>query len=267
MTVRVIACLLIAGSGLMAQSMATPEEAIRAMVTAMYMNDVAAYEKVTLPHPQRGRLTAGGRRNEDKLRQLKEDPAGLQIKQKRPFLFQGKEVAAGKAPVGTTGLFMVAHYGSPMVVPVVKKDDGWKIDLRWWMAMMQLATAPGPPPKDSPDFAIKSMLFEMLGLKRATAAAYLTDAKAIDVLFLGAPRQREPSGVLEASVAEMPLVEVGPGEFFVMPSGKVVEGIVPTADRKVIVGLFGPSEMVFVVERVKNVWKIVAEPYFVILNG
>jgi hypothetical protein len=96
-----------------------------------------------------------------------------------------------------------------MVVPVVKKDDGWKIDLRWWVAMMQLATAQGPPPKDSPDFAIKSMLFEMLGLKRTTAATYLTDPKAIDVLFLGAPRQREPSGVLEASVAEMPLVEVG----------------------------------------------------------
>jgi len=269
MTVRVIACLLIAGSGLLAQSMATPEEAIRAMVTAMYMNDVAAYERVTLPHPQRARLTAGGRRNEDKLRQLKENPGGLQIKMKRPLLFQGKEVqpAAGKYPTGTTGLYMVAHYSSPMVVPVVRKDDGWKIDLRWWLAMMTIANSQEPPPKDSPDFAIKSMLFEMLGLKRTTAAAYLTDPKAIELLFIAAPSQREPSGVLEASVAEMPLVEVGPGEFFVTPSGKVIEGIVPTTDRKVIVGLFGPSEMVFVVERVKNAWKIVAEPYFVILNG
>ena len=137
------------------------------MVTAMYANDVAAYEKVTLPHPQRSTLTAGGRRNDDKLRQLKEDPGGLQIKAQRPLLFQGQEVPATKSPVDTTGLFQVAHYGSPMVVPVIHKADGWKVDLRWWIALMELANSNGPPQKDSPAFAIKSMLFEMLALKRA----------------------------------------------------------------------------------------------------
>ena len=161
---------------------------------------------------------------------------------------------------------MVAHYGSPMVMPVVRKEDGWKIDLRWAIAMIEISRAAGPPPKDSPDFAIKSMLFEMLALKRDTAAKYLVDPKTIDVLFAGAPRQREPSGVLEASVAEMPLVEVGPGEFYVLPGGKIVEGVTG-ADRKVIVGQFGPSEMVFVVQKAGSAWKIVAEPYFAILNG
>jgi len=46
----------------------------------------------------------------------------------------------------------------------------------------------------------------------------------------------------------------------------VIEGIAPAADRKVIVGLFGPNEMVFVVQRFKSAWKIVAEPYFAILS-
>ena len=247
----------------------TPEAAIRAMVTAMYSNDVAGYEKVTLPHPQRGQLTAGGRRNDDKLRQLKEDPDGLQIKAQRPLLFQGKEAAAaanGQYPVGTTGVYMVAHYGSPMIVPVVRTSDGWKIDLRWWVEMMRVATSQGPPPKDSPEFAIKSMLFDMLALNRAKAATYLADPKTIDTLFLGAPRQREPSGVLESSAAGMPLVEVGPGEFFLLPSGNVIEGLAPGGTRKVIVGLFGPSEMVFVVQKAGAGWKIVAEPYFGIVN-
>ena len=236
------------------------------MVTAMYANDVAAYDRVTLPHPKRAMLTAGGRRNDDKLRQLKEDPGGLRITPQRPFLFQGKEIDLAKAPVGTTGLFMVAHYGSPMVVPVVRKEDGWKIDLRWWIGMMEVATTQGPPPKDSPDFAIKSMLFEMLALKRSSASSFLTDPKGIDILFTAAPRQREPSGVLESSVAGMALVDAGPGEFFVLPSGNVIEGVKPGGDRRVIVGLFGPSEMVFVVEKAKSGWKIVAEPYFGILN-
>jgi hypothetical protein len=46
----------------------------------------------------------------------------------------------------------------------------------------------------------------------------------LDLLWTDAPRYREPSGVLEASVIEMPLVEIGAGEFVEMPSGRVVEG-------------------------------------------
>ena len=249
-----------------AQAAATPDAAIRALMTAIYAADTAAFERVTLPHPKRAMLTARSSRNEDKLRQLKDDPSGLQIKQQRPYLFQGKEIELAKAPIGTTGLFMVAHYGSPMIVPVVRKDDGWKIDVRWWIGMMEVATTQGPPPKDSSDFALKSMLFEMLALKRTTAATYLTDPKAVEVLFIGAPRQREPSGVLEASVAEMALVDALPGEYYVLPNGKIVEGMTPTATKKVVAGLFGPSEIVFVVEKAKGGWKVVAEPYFGILN-
>ena len=68
------------------------------------------------------------------------------------------------------------------------------------------------PAKDSPEFAIKSLLMSMLQLDRGTAVRYITDAKGMDLLFAGAPRQREPSGVMEASVAEMPIVELEPGE-------------------------------------------------------
>ena len=60
---------------------------------------------------------------------------------------------------------------------------------------------------------------------------------------------REPSGVLEASAMEMPLVEVGTGEFYRLPSGRVVEGSA-AADRRVFVGQFGPVEIPFVLRRV-----------------
>jgi hypothetical protein len=56
----------------------------------------------------------------------------------------------------------------------------------------------------------------------------------MNLLFEGAPRQRAPSGVLDATVFEMPLVEIEPDEFAPTPTGKMVEGV-RAPDRKVFV--------------------------------
>jgi hypothetical protein len=244
----------------------SPEAVIRAMVMAMYANDVAAYNRVTLPHPLRERLTTGGRVNQSKLDQLKEDPSSLQIKARRPPLFRGEEAKAdgsGTYPVGTTALYSVAHGGGPMIVPLVRREEGWKVDLRWWIAMMELATG-GEPAPGSPDRAIRSLLAAMLSLDRSAAARFAVPGADMSVLFDGAPRQREPSGVLDAAVFEMPLVEIAPGEFGVRANGKVVEGSA-APDRKVLVGLFGPIEIPFVVRHVEAAWRVEADPFFMLM--
>lgn len=240
-----------------------PEHVIRAMVVAMYSNDVAGYNRVTLPHPMRARLTEGGQRNEEKLKALEEHPQGLQIIPQRPPVFRGEPVSAdakGDYPVGTSALYMVAHGGSPMVVTVVRRVDGWKVDLRWWIALMELASG-REPAQDSPDTAIRSLLAAMLRLDREAASRHVATGADMELLFADAPRQREPSGVLDAAVFEMPLVEIEPGEFARTPGGKVVEGS-STADRKVLVGQFGPIEIAFVVTRAGSDWRVAAEPYF-----
>jgi hypothetical protein len=157
---------------------------------------------------------------------------------------------------------MVADQGSPMVVPMVKRADGWKVDVRWWIAGQQMTISSVPPAAEH--LAIRSLLAAMLELNRNRAARVLTDPRGLELLFAGAPRSREPSGVLDAAVSEMPLVEVGAGEFYTMPTGRLVEGG-STDTRKVIVGLFGPIEMPFVVTRVGNAWRVEAEPYFVLM--
>ena len=243
-----------------------PEDVIRAMVMAMYANDVAAYNRVTIPHPLRERLTTGGRVNQSKLDQLKDDPDSLQIKERRPPLYRGEEAktdASGDYPVGTTALYRVAHGGGPMIVPLVRREDGWKVDLRWWIAMMELATGRQPAP-DSPDRAIRSLLAAMLSLDRAAAAKFAVPGADMEVLFDGAPRQREPSGVLDATVFEMPLVEIEPGEYALRANGTVVEGT-RAPDHKVLVGLFGPIEIPFVVRRVESAWRVEADPFFMLM--
>ena len=106
-----------------AQSLDDPEPVIRALVLAMYSGDVPSFEKLKLPHPQRSRLTAGARSSPDKLAQLKEYPAGLQVRKMRPLLALGKPVEPardGRFPIGTTGLYVVAHGGGPMTMRVVR---------------------------------------------------------------------------------------------------------------------------------------------------
>lgn len=266
LAIAVMTVGLFANSATAQSTVDTPDQTIRLLVRAIYANDVAAYEQLSLPHPRRARLTEGGRVNEDKLRQLREDPGGLQIRAVHPIQFQGKNAsrdAQGHYPVGATGHYVVAHYGSPTVFRLVRQPDGWRVDLRWWIAMTERASG-RETPRDSADGVIRSLLSAMIRLNRQAAAALLVDRKNVDVLFAGAPTQREPSGVLEATANEMPLVEIEPGDFYRTPSGRVIEGV-KADDRKVVVGWFGPFELPFALQRIDGQWRVDAEPYFALL--
>ena len=265
--VVILSALILAGPAAAQGEREGPEQVIRALVTAIYRNDVPSYNRLTIPHPMRSRLTSGGRVNQERLDALKEDPGGLQIIPKRPPMLRGEKAEAdakGDYPVGTTALFVVAHGRGPMVVTLARRADGWKVDLRWWIAVTELASG-REPSHDSPEFAIRSLLEAMLRLDRATASRFTAPGADMNLLFDGAPRQREPSGVLDAAVFEMPLVELEPGEFTRTPTGKVVEGT-QSADRKVMLGQFGPVEIPFVVRRVETEWRVDAEPYFILMN-
>jgi hypothetical protein len=252
-------CLLLP-LAVLAQRTGGPESAIRELFAAIYANDVDAYNRITLPDPARSKLTVGGRSNPDKLRQLRDDPDSLQIKALRPLLTKGVPIAdVSRAGEGTTGLYMTAHGGSPMVVALVRTADGWKVDVRWWLAMIDLQTA--PPARGTPAFAARALTGAMIQLDRKNAERFAVPGASLDVLFAGAPRQREPSGQFDALAMEMPIVELKPGEFATLADGRVVEST-SEADRKVLVGWFGPVEVPFVVRRVASEWRVEPPPFF-----
>jgi hypothetical protein len=243
-----------------------PESVIRSLFTAMYSNDVQAYNAITVPAPGRNRLTTGGTVNASKLDQLRENPEGLQMRELRPFLFRGKEAepdTRGEWPDGTTALYMAAHYSSPMAVRLVKQRDGWKVDVRWWVAMADLGDGVTPA-KGTAAFAARALTSALIRLDRKAAASFVATRDNVNLLFVGAPSQREPSGQLDALAMEMPIVELGPGEFAVMPTGRIVEGTSQT-DVKTLVGMFGPVELPFIVRKINGDWKVEAEPYFALL--
>jgi hypothetical protein len=263
-----LAAALIAATSATAQKpVDSAEPVIRSFVRAMYSNDVVAFKRLTLPNPRIGALTTGGRVNQDALRELNEDPGGLQLKMKRPFEYRGvaaKPDAAGKYPIGTTAVYVVAHHRSPIVMVVQKQSDGWKVDPRWWIGMVDLAAEHGPAPGTAA-YSARALLSALISMDRKEVLRYTRSPADIEILFDGAPSQREPSGVLDALAMEMPIVELSGGEFRVLPMGQVVEGT-SAPDVKVLLGMFGSVEIPFVVRRIGKDWKVDPQPYFALIN-
>jgi hypothetical protein len=268
---RTFACLGALGlcmlTGIAASPPTVPEGAVRGFITALAMHDAQAFAKAVRPDPRAGRFLNPQPLTPDQQADAARRLETLQVRRTEEVLLRGKPVeadAAGDYPVGSIGRFLASGGGGPMVVTIVREPDGWKIDLRWWLAMLDMSSA-GSPQEGSPDHAIRSLLLALLALERDEASRFVAPGGDMNVLFAGAPRYREPSGVLEATTMEMPLVEIGPGEFCRMPSGRVVEGSA-AAGRKVIVGQFGPVEMPFVLRRVEAGWRVEAEPYYELIN-
>jgi hypothetical protein len=244
-----------------------PERAVREFIRALAMHDTQAYSRAIRPDPRASRFINPQPLTSDGQMEAARRLETLQVSRRDDVLLRGKPVdvdAQGDYPVGSVGRFVASGNGGPAVVTLVREADGWKVDLRWWLAMLDMANGQ-PPAAGSPDQAIRSLTLALIALDRNEALRFVTPGAEISVLFAGAPPVREPSGVLEATAMEMPLVEVRPGEFYRMPSGRVVEGAT-AVDRKVIVGQFGPVEMPFALRRIGGAWRVEAEPYFLLIN-
>jgi hypothetical protein len=244
-----------------------PERAVRDFITALAMHDTQAFARAIRPDPRASRFINPRPLTPDEREEAARRLETLQVRPTDDVLLRGEPVkpdSQGDYPVGTAAHFVASGNGGPALVTLVREPAGWKVDMRWWLAMLDMANAP-PPAAGSPDHTIRSLLLALIGLNRNEALRYAVPGADVNLLFAGAPSVREPSGVLEASAMEMPLVEVGTGEFYRLPSGRVVEGST-AADRKVFVGQFGPVEIPFVLRRVGNAWRVEAEPYFLLIN-
>lgn len=244
-----------------------PEPVMRAAIQAMLTGDSQGLEKYTLPNPQQSLLLARNPPVGDEQKILVDEIERVQFRQVQGYRLNGHFLQPNPAnfPPGTTARFMAPVRGTLMVISVVKTVEGWKVDLRWWIELMALARRDSIS-KDSPEYVVKSFLLALLRLNKTEARKFVTSDTDINRVFADAPPYAEPSDQLPMLTIEMPLVEARPDESYPLPSGRVAQGSDRPEERKLLVGLFGPTEMVFEVVNVKNEWKVVGQSYFRQLN-
>jgi hypothetical protein len=244
----------------------SPEPVIRAFYRAVLSGDVAAYHTVIVVDALADKFLPREAPPPEKSREIAMASMDFSIRQTQPFRAHGTEVrvdATGHYPVGTTTRYLANFPRSLTVVTVVRHADGWKVDLRWWEALA--TTTEDGPPADSAEYAVKTLTAALVTLQRAEAKKVIVPGGALEVLFAGAPSAPEPSDQMISLVGEMPVVEIGPGEFVSMPSGTIVEGV-SDPEKKVLVGLYGPHELPFVVQKIGAEWRVGVEPYFSVIE-
>lgn len=244
----------------------SPEPVIRAFYRAILSGDVSAYHKVIVMDPLADKFLPREAPSPERTREIAMDSREFSLRQTQPFRTRGRDVgvdATGRYPVGTTARYLANFPNSLTIVTLVRKPDGWRVDMRWWEALVTLAQA-GPAP-GSPEHVVKTLTAALVMLRRDEAKKAIVPDGKLEVLFAGAPPAPEPSDQMLSLVGEMPVVEIGPGEFVQMPSGAVVEGVRDPV-KKVLVGLYGPRELPFVVEKVGAEWRVAVEPYFAVLE-
>ncbi len=119
----------------------SPEPLIRAFYRAVLSGDAAAFHKVIVVDPLADRFLPRDAPSPEKSHEIAMESMDFSMRQTQPFRAHGKEVgvdAAGHYPVGTTSRYLANFPNSLTVVTVVRKADGWKVDLRWWEALATL---------------------------------------------------------------------------------------------------------------------------------
>ena len=244
-----------------------PEVVVRVFLRAAKSHDAARFNAMVFPQGAGAILISSEPVPNDKLKEIETEASLVKLRQVQPFRLLGVAASRGPGgdyPDGTTTRYLTLESNST-VVSLVKKEGRWLVDVRWWLKLREMALRDEKTRLDEKELVIKKFLLKLLRLNRRDVARSLVPGADIEIAFEGAPRVPEPSDVLPSLAMEMPLVEADVDEVYPLLSGKLVKRNA-AGDETVMVGLYGPFEMVFLLRKIEKEWRIVPEPYYRILN-
>lgn len=256
--------LILPGAGTPAED---PESVVRVFLRAAKSHDTARFNAMVFPQGAGAALISSEPVPKEKLKEIESEASSVKLRQVQPFRLLGVSASRGAGdeyPEGTTTRYLTLESDST-VVSLVKKEGRWLVDVRWWLKLKEMALRDEKIRLDEKELLIKKFLLNLLRLDRRAVIKGLVPGAKVDIAFEGAPQVPEPSDVLPSLAVEMPLVEADPDEVYPLLSGKLVKRSA-AGDETVMVGLFGPFEMVFLLRRIEKEWRIVPEPYYRILN-
>lgn len=243
-----------------------PREAARVFLYALYANDSAAFRRAIVPEPGSEVMLGADRISPAGLTRLRAEVAAVRLSTGAPLAYEGAPArpnADGTYPIGTRGTLVTGFRGTPMVVPVVRTDDGWKVDVRFWLAMIREARS--QPDESSPELRAKAFLCYSLANQPeelAPLSATPIDARA---LMKGYDLRAGDLDQVLSLCGEMPVVRARPGETVRVGASLVTAR--DGGDTLVLIGLMGQVEVPFLLRRVSGEWKVAPQPYFQMLRA
>src|SRR5687767_3241 len=102
------------------------EQAARDFLYALYANDAAAVQRRILPGDDATPLIGRQNFTQAQLERLREEISRLPL-----------HVGAQPSPDGAKMVYRTQYRGVGMVVPLQRTSDGWKVDVRFWLAMLK----------------------------------------------------------------------------------------------------------------------------------
>ena len=246
-------------------TVAEAEQAAREFLYALYANDAAEVQRKVLAGDDSAALIGQRTLTQSQLDTLRADINRLQLNLASTPSLDGTLLPSSAAPfpVGTKVVYLTHFRGVGFALPLQRTDGGWKVDVRFWLAMQKQREV-RPQPTD-PEIAAKSFLCYLLA-KQPEALNRFTVEPIKAEEFTAA--NNLPPGDLDhilSMCVEMPVVRARAGERVMLPSGDVVVGDAQ-ADSLVMIGLMGPTEVPFLLKRVGEAWKVVPQKYFEMLR-
>lgn len=241
------------------------EQAARDFLYALYANDAADVQRRVLPGEDSSALIGRQTLTPVQLETLKTDISRLSLHAGAPPSFDGKLLPASTAsfPVGTKVMYSTSYRGVGMVLPLQHTENGWKVDMRFWLAMLKQRNV--RPEKTDPEIVAKGFLCYLLAKQPEALNQFAAQPIKADEYTAA---NNLPPGDLDHILSlcvEMPIVRARAGERVVLPSGEVAVGDAQ-ADSLVMIGLMGPVEVPFLLKRVGDAWKVVPQKYFEMLR-
>ena len=165
-------------------------------------------------------------------------------------------------PTGSTATFSVYFNEVLTGLPMVKQADGWKVDERFLLGSREKG------PLDSPEMVAKRFLLSIFQKDRKTLSSLITSSQPSDMDLLMKANDF-PGGDLDVIIEgaeEMCMVRARPGEILVMPSRRALK-VEETETHTAVIGLYGMITLPFELQKVNGTWKVVPEPYVLMLRG
>jgi hypothetical protein len=241
------------------------EQAAREFMYALYANDAADFQKRIIPEAGSTALIGAQTFTPEQLDKLKRDIDALRLQQTSAPSLDGVPLAhpSGSFPVGTKTIYATAFRGVALAIPLQRSEGGWKVDVRFWLAMRKQREV--RPQMTDPEMVAKGFLFHVLAKKPDALDEFASDKiKGEDYTAANNLPPGDLDHILSLCI-EMPIVRARTGERVLLPSGETAVGSEQT-ESLVLIGLMGLVEVPFVVKRVDGAWKVVPQKYFEMLR-